>query len=162
MTDSNALGKFIADEVSRAESIFDSFRSRSTAVIAVSTGTVGVAAGLIAIAAGDSKEVLPPNGPKWVVIAVSLFVAATLLALLVHVPTTVSAADDSALVGFVSDHWEDDGWDKSVAEQQLVYLKSLHDANARFGRLMFGSLAAQLLAVASTGYLAVLIIRNVT
>jgi len=89
-----------------------------------------------------------------------MFAVATLCSLLVHLPTAIKAADDGSLRVYVDLHWGEPDWDQSVAKQQLDYLKSLHDANAHFGRLMFASLAAQVAAVLATSVLAIRIIQH--
>ena len=158
----NALGRFVSDEVTRAETDFDSYRSRSTAVIATSTSVVGLAGGLTALAASKTAAHWSEWSLFFLGLAIGCFVGAIVLGLLVHAPIDVQAADEAELKPLIDGHWDSSGWDRQIALMQVDYLKSLRKANGKFALLFLWSLVLQALGVIAVGALAVTIVSSVT
>ena len=149
----NVLGAFIDAEVSRAETDFKSFRERAVSVVSVAATLATVLTGLLALAADKDEKLLPDNGAGWLGLAMAFLVLSAVLGLMVHVPARVRAADVTELQSFVGEHWDDEGWDRSVAELQVKYLEDLRKANKSASHLFTAALAAQLLAVVSLAIL---------
>jgi hypothetical protein len=159
---SNDLGAFVAAEVARAESIFDSYRDRALRVIGVAGGLVTLVTALLAVAAGDRDDILPSQGRFFLVASMVLLVGATVLGLLIHSPRRVEAADPAELPRLIRDHWDDEDWDQSVAKMQTKYLADLRTVNETFATLFSWALRLELGGIAALGVLAVLIFEHLT
>lgn len=143
----NILGAFILSEVASAEKDFANFRDRTISTISVSGGLVTVLVGLLALAAGDRKEFLPADGKPWLAWSMGFLIFSAILGIVAQFPVEFPAASVSALEGFVEKNWDEDGWDRSIARQQIDYLKELRRANKEAAQNFRAALTSQLIAI---------------
>lgn len=154
----NDLGDFIRTEVGRAEADFVSFRSKALSVVVLSGGIVALVTGFLSVAAGSAQDILP-SGARWLVVAAMLaFVFSTACALIMNLPSDVTASDEGELGPLVEDHWADDSWDRQVALLQVDYLISLRAANASSARWLVAAISLEIAGIALTACMALVIV----
>lgn len=156
----NDLGALIQAEVARAESDYGGVRSKALGILGVAGGLVSLVTGFLAIAAGSEKDILPDHGDVVVAIAVGFFVLTTVIALIINFPAEVWATKASELRDLVDDHWDDDGWDQSVADFYVDYLDSLRVANRTGAQLLAAALVCEIIGIAATAALAILVVTH--
>jgi hypothetical protein len=157
---SNYLGANVAAEVSRAEQDYQNVRSRALSLVGVSGGLVALVSGLLAIAAGSAKPVLPPNS-RWTIGAALLaFVLSTICALCDQSAWGSYGERCPSLRDLVNKDWDDTGWDRQVASILVDYLESLRKDNEGNANWLIASIAFQILGIALTAVMAILILTN--
>ena len=154
----NALGEYVAAEVTRAELDYQNVRSRALSLVAASGGLVALVSGLLAIAAGSSKSAVPSDSEWTIGIALGFFVISTICALEINLPQQVISGDVSKLGSLVECHWDDTGWDKSVATILVQYLASLRKDNSRNAKWLKASIGLQILGISFIAVSAILIL----
>ena len=87
--------------------------------------------------------------------ALAGFVVATVLVLVMYLPSQVVASDVSDASGLVDDHWEDEGWDQRVASFLVAYVGSLRVANEKLLPLLYAAIIAEVVGIAGTAAMAV-------
>ncbi|MGB8180402.1 MAG: hypothetical protein WCF63_09575 [Acidimicrobiales bacterium] len=159
----NFLGDLIDKEVARAEVALQDVRGRALNFVGVAGGLVTVVGGATAIVVGTHQNVSISVLARWcLAIALIAYVLATLVALGANVaPRRVFMVDPHGLSDLVESHWNDEGWDKQVAAVSLRYLMSLRQATAQIGRWMFLAAALEIVGIAFTGAVAVLIVSSI-
>lgn len=152
----NDLGDFIAAEVARAEETMAAARNRGQSVLTASGALVTLLAGVIALAAGKDAH-LNLSAPLALATIASLigFVAATVLVLLMYLPSQVVAIDVQDASEQVEDHWDDEGWDRQVAAFQVHYLGSLRGANDHLLGLLYAAIIGEVVGIACVAVLVV-------
>lgn len=159
----NELGNLVQSEVSRAEVDLQGFRARALSVLAVSGGLVTLASGFFAIATGATHQVKITPAERWLLgVAFFFYVASAITALLVNRPRDVDLPDPTALQGFVDNNWNDTGWDKQASSVLATYLVSLKDLNKRNSWWLTAAIGLEILGVALTAVVAILVIGHVT
>ena len=159
-SDSNALGSFIASEVTRAEQIFQNFRSRALNLITTSGGLVTLVSGLLAIAIGTQNSVVPIAARWTISISLASFIISAICALLINKPAKISSSDEKYLKKYVENDWDAEGWGKSVAAQLVVYLASLRNNNVRTSKLLTTSIALQISGISFIAITAFLVLLH--
>lgn len=154
----NALGAYVATEVSRAEQDYQNVRSRALSLVTTSGGLVALISGLLAIAEGTSSSVIPKDSEWTIGVALSFFIVSTVCALAINLPQTVVSGDVTKLGALVDCHWDDTGWDKSVATILVEYLVSLRKDNTRNATWLRWSILFQILGIAFIAVSAFLIL----
>ena len=142
------LGSFVSAEVTRAEAAYEGVRTRSLNTVGVAGALVALIAALIGLAAGSHKDILS-SGARWTAaVALAAFVLSAICALIINVPARVVASNAAQLRQFTSDHWDDEGWDQSVATFLVEYLVSLREANAASSRWLIASIMLEVAGIA--------------
>ena len=158
--DSNALGSFVGSEVTRAEQIFQNFRSRALNLITTSGGLVTLVSGLLAIAIGTETSVVPVSARWTIGISLASFIASTIYALFINKPVKIQFSNEDELAKLVANDWDDEGWGQSVASHLVVYLTSLRKDNVRTSRLLTVSIALQISGITFIAISAFLILLH--
>lgn len=114
------------------------------------------------MAAGSQKDVLPAGGEIPVLVALGSFVGATICALRINTPASIEATVPSELRTYVDDNWEADNWEQEVARFLLTYLESLRTANKTSATWLVAAIALEILGIASTAVMALLIVQHVS
>lgn len=122
---------------------------------------MALVSGLLAIAAGSTKPVLPLSSRWTLGVALVVFVASAICALIINVPGNVTASDVSNLRDLVDKDWGDEGWDQQVASILVDYLESLRKNNGSNAEWLTASIALQILGIALIAVTAVLIMAHV-
>lgn len=155
----NELGSLIAEETKRAEADFTALRNRGQAVLTVSGGLVTLLGAVLALAVGKDKTiVLAGFTGVAAIVALVAFVVATVVVLLMFVPSQVEVPDASALATYVKDDWDAVGWEQQVATLLTTYLTSLRRANAHLARLLILSISAEVIGIVAVAVMAVSIV----
>ena len=154
------LGGMIASEVTRAEGDFAAFRTRALSIVGVSGGLVTLVSGFLALAAGSGKPFLERSDRWALYVALAGYVGAVVVALLMNLPGTVRLSKANELKPLVDDHWDDEGWDQSVASFLLEYLVSLRAVNERSATLLTFAIGLEMVGIASTAVMAVLVVGD--
>jgi hypothetical protein len=153
---SNDLGDLIKSEVDRAEATMKAARERGQAVLTASGALVTLLAGVLALARGkDAHLVLSRFLVVASITALVAFVAATVLVLLMYMPSQVEAVDDEKVAEFAEANWADQGWDQQVAIVLASYLVSLRAANKSLLNRLVGAVIAEVIGIASAAVMAV-------
>ncbi len=156
----NDLGTLIAADVVRAETDLQALRTRALSVVGISGGLVTLVSGFLAIAAGGDKDFLP-DAARWTVVsALFAYVMATVSALVINLPTDVTAANAEDLQALAQEHWDDEGWDQQVAVLLSKYLVSLRTANASAARWLTVAIGFEIGGIAATAVMAVLVVDH--
>jgi hypothetical protein len=156
----NDLGVYIASEVARAEQDYQNVRTRALSLVGTSGGLVALVSGLLAIAVGSAKAVVPTDARWTIAVALSSFILSTISALVVNFPQTVTSSDQTKLGSLVECHWDDEGWNKSVAEILVTYLGSLRKNNGRTANWLTSSVTFQILGISFIAVSAFLILLS--
>ena len=156
----NELGAAVDAEVKRAEADFQGVRAKAIGVLTVAGGIVSIVTGFLAVAAGSHKDILPAHATWVVALAVSLFVAATILALMINLPADVWAVDVGDLRDKVENEWESVGWDQEVAKFSVDYIDDLRKSNKHAMNLLALAIGAEIAGITVTGALAVLVVAH--
>lgn len=144
----NPLGSLVKDEVARAESDYSTLRTRAQAVLTVAGLLVTALAGLLVIALGRNDSLsLSPFTSAVVAFTLVAFVAASVIVLLIFLPSTVEWPETSALGRHVSHDWSATGWDQQVAQVLVTYLTSLRTANAALAKKLALAIFFQVLGI---------------
>jgi len=152
---SNDLGDLIKAEVDRAEATMKAARERGQAVLTASGALVTLLAGVLALALGkDAHLELSRFLVVATITALVAFVAATVLVLLMYMPSQVVAVDDEKVAEFAKANWEDEGWDQQVAIVLASYLASLRAANKSLLNRLAGAVIAEVIGIASAALMA--------
>jgi hypothetical protein len=114
--------------------------------------------GLLAIADGTSNSAIPKDSDWTIGVALGFFIASTVCALAINLPQTVVSGDVTKLGALVDCHWDDTGWDKSVATILVEYLVSLRKDNTRNAIWLRWSILCQILGIAFIAVSALLIL----
>jgi hypothetical protein len=126
----------IEQEVSRAEQDLSAFRSRALTVVTTSSGIVTLLTGIITFGASKVEEEkgIPDAAIVIIAIALALFVAAAVFALLANSPADIDRPSGPELArittsaGWVEHKDEDGEQEREVAEVLVTYLTSLRQA----------------------------------
>lgn len=156
----NELGAYIAAEVTRTEQDYQNVRSRALNLVATSGGLVALVTGLLAIAAKTITSAIPTDSRWTIAIAMGSFIASTICALVVNYPQRVVSGDLTKLGALVECHWEDSGWDKSVAQILVTYLISLRKDNNHSAKWLKASITLQIAGIAGLGIATFMIIQH--
>lgn len=152
----NDLGDLIKSEVNRAEATMKGARDRGQAVLTASGALVTLLAGVLALALSkDAHLELSCFLVVATITALVAFVAATVLVLLMYMPSQVVAVDDEKVAEFALANWEDEGWDQQVAIVLASYLVSLRAANKSLLNRLAGAVIAEVIGIASAAVMAV-------
>ena len=159
---SNDLGDFISTEVSGAEATMAAAQTRGQSVLTASGALVTLLAGVLALAAGKDTHVDLSLALVLATIAsLAGFVVATVLVLLMHLPSQVVAISVNEARTLVGEHWADEGWDQRVAEFRTEYFGSLRVANERLLGLLYKAVIAEVVGIAGVAVLGVTILFQV-
>ena len=156
----NDLGAYVASEVDRAEQDYQNVRNRALSLLATSGGLVTLVSGLLAIAVGNDKSIVPLNSRWTIAVALSSFVVSAAFALIINFPQSVTSGDYTEMENLVKNHWEDDGWNKRVAEILVKYLKSLRKDNGSTAKWLTASICFQIVGIAFIAISAFLILLH--
>ena len=154
----NALGALIRDEVDRAEADFAALRTRGQTVLTASGGLVTLLGGLLVIAVGrDATMELSALTVGAAVVAILLFISATVMVLLMYLPSEAEVPDSADLAHRAEKEWDSD-WDQDVALMLVKYLTSLRRANATRANQLALAVGAEVLALVGVAVMALTLI----
>ena len=155
----NELGTLINTECTRAEKDFEAFRARGAAVLTASGGLVTLLAALLAIAVGKDAHLNLGDWTKGAaVVGLVAFVLAAACVLRMYLPISVNAPKADDLLKFVGENWDDDGWEKSVAEVSAKYLKGMRGANKTLGKWLLFAIIAEVAGIAAVAFMAIALV----
>lgn len=146
---------FIKEELGYTDSTTADYRSRSLTIVTTSGGLVTLLAGLIAVASGGSKTwVFPTSARGPLAVALSCFVLAAVLALLVHLPRNVKRATTEGLKALLTAADPDAEALDAIAEVHFKTLKSLRRLNGQLAWFLLLAIALETVAIGATGWTA--------
>jgi hypothetical protein len=157
----NDLGAHIATEVTRAETDYQNVRSRALSIVGVTSGLVTLITALLGVAEAEKLTAIL-GAARWSLFGgLVIFVLSTLCALLINRPQDITASNTDSLTTLVANDWDDEGWDRSVAEFLVKYLATLRNDNKRTASLLRWAIAFQLGGVGAFTITSLLIILKV-
>jgi len=145
-----AYAELLKEELAAQEARKASFEQRGLAVVTTSGALAALLFGLASLAMTGKIQSLPSDAKVWLAVALVAFVCAAVLGLLTNFPFVYDAPKVEAIKGRLKEVPIKDQ-DAAVRDIALTRVRTLKDAknkNKRKGRLLFGAMTLEVVAVA--------------
>lgn len=149
--DGGIYGAFVSVQLNDQRVLKESLERRASALITTSGVLVTLLFGLSALTTRREGYRLPTSAHLPLLIALSAFVVAVALAVVVGIPAPYRAPKPNELEIIRLEKWRDREWvaRRRVAGTEIVQLESYRRANGRKALLLLGAGIAQLVALAA-------------
>lgn len=152
---------FVAELLASQEARKSSIEQRGVAVITTSGALVTALFALVALLTKSNGYTLPKSAHGWLGIALVLFAAAGVLALLTNLPLNYASVSADDVLGRAKSHW---GWPSTKALRELTstradLLRRASRLNSCKAWLLLAAMLAEVTAVICVAYAVGLILR---